>query len=142
MLNALRMNASLCRRLHKCVIHRRKELALDLSKPFGRLDCANGARSVTISGSICALVITYSIPPLPGIIQGEVAREAGRKCGRADFRHTYSSWLDSTSAPSSVQQKLMRHARDSTTMNVYGNALMMAKREANSKVAKVALGSA
>ena len=29
-----------------------------------------------------------------------------------------------------VQQKLMRHAQISTTMNVYGNALMEAKREA------------
>ena len=33
-----------------------------------------------------------------------------------------------------VQQKLMRHAQISTTMNVYGNALMESKREANSAV--------
>ena len=58
------------------------------------------------------------------------------------FRHTYRSWLDSTSAPIGVQQKLMRHAQVSTTMNVYGNALMTAKREANSKVVKMALRSA
>ncbi len=30
-----------------------------------------------------------------------------------------------------VQQKLMRHAHISTTMNVYGNALMDLKRDAN-----------
>ena len=54
------------------------------------------------------------------------------------MRHTYRSWLDSTSAPIGVQQKLMRHAQVSTTMNVYGNALMTAKREANSKVVKMA----
>ena len=54
----------------------------------------------------------------------------------------YFSWLDSTSAPIGVQQKLMRHAQVSTTMNVYGNALMTAKREANSKVVKMALRSA
>ena len=41
-----------------------------------------------------------------------------------------------------VQQKLMRHAQISTTMNVYGNALMTAKREANSKVVRMALRSA
>ena len=41
-----------------------------------------------------------------------------------------------------VQQKLMRHAQISTTMNVYGNALMDAKREANSKVVRMALRSA
>ena len=58
------------------------------------------------------------------------------------FRHTYRSWLDDTGAPVGVQQKLMRHAQISTTMNVYGNALMGAKREANSKVVRMALRSA
>ena len=58
------------------------------------------------------------------------------------FRHTYRSWLDDTGAPVGVQQKLMRHAQVSTTMNIYGNALMGAKREANSKVVKMALRSA
>lgn len=58
------------------------------------------------------------------------------------FRHTYRSWLDDTGAPVGVQQKLMRHAQVSTTMNIYGNALMDAKREANSKVVKRALRSA
>ena len=58
------------------------------------------------------------------------------------FRHTYRSWLDATGAPMGVQQKLMRHAQISSTMNVYGNALMEAKREANTKVVKKALRSA
>ena len=58
------------------------------------------------------------------------------------FRHTYRSWLDDSGAPMGVQQKLMRHAQIATTMNVYGNALMDAKREANSKVVKMALRSA
>lgn len=58
------------------------------------------------------------------------------------FRHTYRSWLDDTGAPMGVQQKLMRHAQISTTMNVYGNALMEAKREANTKVVRKALRSA
>jgi integrase len=58
------------------------------------------------------------------------------------FRHTYRSWLDDTGAPMGVQEKLMRHAQISTTMNVYGNALMTAKREANSKVVRMALRSA
>ena len=48
--------------------------------------------------------------------------------------------LDATGAPLGVQQKLMRHAQISTTMNVYGNALMDSKRDANSRVAKLALG--
>jgi hypothetical protein len=56
------------------------------------------------------------------------------------FRHTYRSWLDATGAPIGVQQKLMRHAHVSTTMNVYGNALMESKREANSKIVQLVLG--
>jgi integrase len=58
------------------------------------------------------------------------------------FRHTYRSWLDDTGAPVGVHQKLMRHVQVSTTMNIYGNALMGAKREANSKVVRMALRSA
>jgi integrase len=64
------------------------------------------------------------------------------KVNTRTFRHTYRSWLDDTGAPMGVQQKLMRHAQISTTMNVYGNALMTAKREANSKVVRMALRSA
>ncbi len=33
----------------------------------------------------------------------------------------------------------MRHAQIATTMNVYGNATMESKREANSKVVQMAL---
>jgi len=55
------------------------------------------------------------------------------------FRHSYRSWLDATGAPLGVQQKLMRHAQISTTMNIYGNALLDSKREANSRVVKLAL---
>ena len=61
--------------------------------------------------------------------------------GVAYLPHTYRSWLDDTGAPVGVQQKLMRHAQVSTTMNVYGNALMGAKREANSRVVRRALRS-
>jgi len=69
-----------------------------------------------------------------------VAGSFGR-VGWHTFRHTYRSWLDATGAPLGVQQKLMRHAQISTTMNVYGNALMDSKREANSRVARLALGA-
>ena len=58
------------------------------------------------------------------------------------FRHTYRSWLDETGATVRVQQNLMRHAQISTTMNVYGNALMEAKREANATVVSRILRSA
>ncbi len=78
-------------------------------------------------------------------IQKDYLRPAGRRIGLEvngqsvnlgwhAFRHTYRSLLDATGAPIGVQQKLMRHAQVSTTMDVYGNALMESKREANSKV--------
>jgi integrase len=67
--------------------------------------------------------------------------EAAGKFGHIGW-HTYRSWLDDTGPPVGVQQKLMRHAQISTTMNVYENALMDAKREANSKVVRRALRSA
>jgi len=72
----------------------------------------------------------------------EKRREAAGKydgIGWHTFRHTYRSWLDDTGAPMGVQQKLMRHAQIATTMNVYRNALMDAKREANSKVVQMVL---
>src|SRR5204863_6115993 len=55
------------------------------------------------------------------------------------FRHTYRSLLDAVGAPIGVQQKLMRHAQVSTTMNIYGDAQMESKREANSKVVRMVL---
>ncbi len=78
-------------------------------------------------------------------IQQDYIRPAGRKLGLGDigwhtFRHTYRSWLDATGAPIGVQQKLMRHVHVATTMNVYGNALMESKREANSKIVQLVLG--
>ncbi|HZQ42382.1 MAG TPA: site-specific integrase [Acidobacteriaceae bacterium] len=70
------------------------------------------------------------------LIHDERWEAAGKYAGVGwhTFRHTYRSWLDDTGAPMGVQQKLMRHAQISTTMNVYGNALMGAKREANTAV--------
>jgi integrase len=53
------------------------------------------------------------------------------RIGFHTFRHTYRAWLDETRAPVGVQQKLMRHAHISTTINQYGNASMEAKRKAN-----------
>jgi integrase len=54
--------------------------------------------------------------------------------GWHSLRHSYRAWLDDTGVPLGVQQKLMRHANISTTMNVYGGAFMDAKRRANTSV--------
>jgi integrase len=53
------------------------------------------------------------------------------RIGFHTFRHTYRAWLDETGAPMGVQQKLMRHAHISTTMDQYGNASAVEKRKAN-----------
>ena len=79
-------------------------------------------------------------------IQQTHIRDAGLKAGLRfpvgwhTFRHTYRSLLDSSGAPMTVQQQLMRHASIQTTMNVYGQAMPEGKREANSKVVEMVLG--
>ena len=56
--------------------------------------------------------------------------------GWHSFRHTYRALLDPTGASLGVQQKLMRHANIATTMNVYGDAYMDQKCEANDTVVR------
>jgi integrase len=51
--------------------------------------------------------------------------------GWQTLHQTATAWLDETGAPLGVQQKLMRHANISTTMNVYGGAFIKANRKAN-----------
>jgi integrase len=63
------------------------------------------------------------------------------RIGFHTFRHTYRAWLDETGAPVGVQQKLMRHAHISTTMDQYGNASMKAKRKANRPIVQRLLKS-
>jgi integrase len=58
------------------------------------------------------------------------------------FRHTYRSWLDSVGTPVGVRQRLMRHADIRTTMNVYGSAVTADMRQAQGKVARLALAHA
>ncbi len=75
-------------------------------------------------------------------LQQKVLRPAGDKLGIPHlgfhtFRHTYRSMLDASGAPVGAQQRLMRHAQVSTTMNIYGDALMQSKRQANSKAVKM-----
>lgn len=79
-------------------------------------------------------------------IQQDYIRPAAEKLGLVSvgwhtFRHTYRAWLDAVGAAIGVQQKLMRHAHPSTT-GIYGGSLLMrTKRDANSKVVRMALRS-
>lgn len=77
-----------------------------------------------------------------GMIQRKVLKPIGeqvgiKRLGWHTFRHTYRALLDETGAPIGVQQKLMRHSNVATTMNVYGNATIRAKQQANSKVVEM-----
>lgn len=79
-----------------------------------------------------------------GMIQRQILKPKGEEIGVPGlgwhtFRHTYRSLLDETGAPVGVQQKLMRHSNVATTMNVYGNASLRAKQEANSKVVQMVM---
>jgi integrase len=60
------------------------------------------------------------------------------RLGWHTFRHTFRSWLDSVGTAVGVQQKMMRHADVTTTMNVYGKAMMDSKLEAHTKLLEYA----
>lgn len=75
-------------------------------------------------------------------IQKDYLRPAGERMGIRGLgwhalRHTYRTLLDETGAPVGVQQKLMRHANVSTTMNIYGSSSHKARAEANSRVVQM-----
>jgi integrase len=79
-----------------------------------------------------------------GIIMRRHIKPAGERLGIKDvgwhsFRHSYRGMLDDTGANTGTQQKLMRHANVSTTMDFYGRSSMKAKQEANSKVVQMVL---
>jgi integrase len=66
------------------------------------------------------------------------AHEAGITVtiGWHTFRRSFSSWLKSSGADMKVVQELMRHANLRTTMDLYTQAPMGAKREAQRKIAE------
>jgi site-specific recombinase XerD len=63
------------------------------------------------------------------------AKQAGisKRIGWHTFRHTYSSLLAHTGNDMRVVQELMRHAKLSTTMEVYTHARMDKKRDAQQR---------
>ena len=56
-----------------------------------------------------------------------------KRIGWHTFRHTYSSLLAHTGNDVRVVQELMRHAKVSTTMEIYTHAAMDKKRVAQQK---------
>jgi site-specific recombinase XerD len=82
--------------------------------------------------SLTLLVVSDSEPDdnyaAPGIT---------KKVGWHTFRHTYSTLLSECGNDVKVVQELMRHAKLSTTMEIYTHARMEKKREAQSKVVDI-----
>jgi integrase len=60
------------------------------------------------------------------------------RLGWHTFRHTFRSWLDAVGTAVGVQQRMMRHADVTTTMNVYGKAMMDSKLAAHTKLLEYA----
>ncbi len=83
------------------------------------------------------------LPVWPDSSRTKVLQPAARKAGITKqvgwhtFRHTYSSLLVECANDVKVVQELMRHAKVSTTMDVYTHARMEQKRVAQSKVVDV-----
>ncbi len=80
----------------------------------------------------------WAISSLQKVLQ-PAAKRAGitKRIGWHTFRHTYSSLLAETGNDVKVVQELMRHAKVSTTMEIYTHARMEKKRIAQSKVVDV-----
>ena len=55
------------------------------------------------------------------------------------MRYSYRSWLDAVGSQIAVQQKLMRHASITTTLNIYGDVVTDEMSQAHSKVVQLAL---
>jgi integrase len=61
------------------------------------------------------------------------------RLGTHTMRHTYRAWLDAVGTAIAVQQKLMRHASITTTLNIYGDVVTNEMAQAHSKVVQLAL---
>jgi site-specific recombinase XerD len=74
---------------------------------------------------------------LAKIIQPAAVR-AGicKKVGWHTFRHTYSTLLVGNGENVKVVQELMRHAKAWTTLDLYTQARLVAKRQAQKRVAE------
>lgn len=63
----------------------------------------------------------------------------GKRVGWHTFRHTYSTLLKANGEDVKTVQELLRHANSKITLDTYTQALSPAKRQAQSKVAKMIL---
>jgi site-specific recombinase XerD len=62
-----------------------------------------------------------------------------RRIGWHTFRHTYSTMLIANGENVKVVQELMRHANSRCTLDVYSQARVTAKREAQQRIVQMLL---
>ncbi len=96
---------------------------------------ASGSDWVFASSSLFGRMPVWAVSSLQKILQ-PAARRAGitKRIGWHTFRHTYSTLLAECGSDVKVVQELMRHAKLSTTMEIYTHPRMERKREAQSRV--------
>jgi site-specific recombinase XerD len=87
------------------------------------------------SAAVFGKMPVWAVSSLQKVLQ-PAARRVGiaKKIGRHTFRHTYSTLLSECGNDVKVVQELMRHAKLSTTMEIYTHPRMEGKREAQSRV--------
>ena len=79
-------------------------------------------------------------PYWPGTVLAKIVQPAAlragirKKVGWHTFRHTYSTLLVANGENLKVVQELMRHARACTTLDLYTQARLIAKRQAQQRV--------
>jgi site-specific recombinase XerD len=102
---------------------------------FGRFSSST-ASSIWQRKHMCAHANLPALKVATLPVLQPAARRAGitKRIGWHTFRHTYSSLLSEYGNDVKVVQELMRHAKISTTMEIYTHARMVKKREAQSKV--------
>ena len=100
-----------------------------------KTDYALASDWVFASDRVFGKMPIWANPSLAKVLQ-PAARRAGitKTIGWHTFRHTYSSLLAESGDDVRVVQELMRHAKVSTTMELYTHARMPKKREAQSRV--------
>lgn len=68
-----------------------------------------------------------------------MAAEITKRVGFHTFRHTYTTLLTQNNEDVKVVQELLRHANSRITLDLYAQAGMAGKREAQRKVVELAL---
>jgi len=124
------------------VIHSHDDLLLGAQVAFGRLDGGVPQQKLDLFEVAARLPTELRAGPAqvmgaealdPDLLRRLLNDRPDRPVAQHTFRHTYSSLLAHTGNDVRVVQELMRHAKVSTTMEIYTHAAMDKKRVAQQK---------